>query len=173
MMHNFIHIDVNILVTHFLKLLLKARRSKAIKEILRVLKLGGKALIYVWAFEQEGPEGPSNYLKLNKAKETDKENENTREIQLRECSSSPKVIKMPVHKNRTNFIKQDMLVPWKEKKSSESDKENSEVTVHHRYYHVFYEGELENLVSENEGHILSSYYDKGNWCVLFQKQTSL
>ena len=29
------------------------RRKQGIKEILRVLKQGGKALIYVWAFEQE------------------------------------------------------------------------------------------------------------------------
>ena len=151
---------------------MKARRAKAINEILRVLKLGGKALIYVWAFEQDGPEGPSNYLKVNKLMEKDKDDESTREIQLRECTSSPKIIKMPVHKNRTNFIKQDMLVPWKEKKLNDSDKENSEI-IHHRYYHVFYEGELENLVTENNGHILSSYYDKGNWCVLFQKKTSL
>lgn len=166
--------DVVICIAVIHHLSTKARRAKAINEILRVLRHGGKALVYVWAFEQDGPEGPSNYLKLSKqAIKINNKNENTTEIQLNECTDSPKTIKMPVHKNRTNFVEQDMLVPWKEKKSCQSAVEDSEITIHHRYYHVFYEGELENLVTENEGCILSSYYDKGNWCVLFQKQSLL
>lgn len=141
--------------------------------MLRVLIPGGKALIYVWAFEQDGPEGPSNYINLSKElKEKANENRNTTEILLNDCASSPKTIKMPVHTNRTNFVEQNMLVPWKPKKCSMSATDESEVTVHHRYYHVFYEGELDELIVENEGHILSSYYDEGNWCVLFQKPIS-
>jgi ubiquinone/menaquinone biosynthesis C-methylase UbiE len=31
----------------------RERRKKAIKEILRILKVGGKLMIYVWAFEQK------------------------------------------------------------------------------------------------------------------------
>lgn len=130
-------------------------------------------MIYVWAFEQERPEGSSNYLKSNKVAR-DRKNENetilATEIQLSDCKNSPKTIQMPVHKNRTNFKKQDMLVPWKDKKSACLPKDaETEYAVHHRYYHVFAEGELENLVSENGGRILYSYYDKGNWCVLFEK----
>lgn len=41
-----------------------------------------------------------------------------------------------------------------------------------RYYHVFREGELVQLIEENvqELHILSFCYDHGNWCVIVEKQ---
>ncbi|XP_059844527.1 probable tRNA methyltransferase 9B [Hypanus sabinus] len=41
-----------------------------------------------------------------------------------------------------------------------------------RYYHVFREGELVQLIEENvqELHIQSSCYDHGNWCVIVEKQ---
>ncbi|XP_078254324.1 putative tRNA methyltransferase 9B isoform X2 [Rhinoraja longicauda] len=41
-----------------------------------------------------------------------------------------------------------------------------------RYYHVFREGELVQLIKENvqELHILSFCYDHGNWCVIMEKQ---
>ena len=37
-----------------------------------------------------------------------------------------------------------------------------------RYYHLFEEGELEGLVQQVAGtELLQSFYDKGNWCVVF------
>ena len=44
------------------------RRRNAIKELVRVLRHGGRALIYVWAFEQERNKQKSNYLKDTKLK---------------------------------------------------------------------------------------------------------
>ncbi|KAL5011567.1 hypothetical protein ScPMuIL_010118 [Solemya velum] len=41
----------------------QSRRQKALSEILRVLRSGGKAVIYVWAFEQELHKIKSKYLK--------------------------------------------------------------------------------------------------------------
>ena len=43
--------------------------------------------------------------------------------------------------------------------------------THLRYYHVFKEGELDYLINtyvENL-HIISSYYDHSNWCVVAEK----
>ena len=43
--------------------------------------------------------------------------------------------------------------------------------THLRYYHVFKEGELDYLINtyvENL-HIISSYYDQSNWCVVAEK----
>ncbi|KAF0310800.1 putative tRNA methyltransferase 9B [Amphibalanus amphitrite] len=42
---------------------------------------------------------------------------------------------------------------------------------HHRYYHVFREGELDRLISKyvDNLHIISSYYDHANWCVVAEK----
>ena len=43
--------------------------------------------------------------------------------------------------------------------------------THLRYYHVFKEGELDYLINtyvENL-HIISSYHDHSNWCVIAEK----
>ncbi|XP_037071109.1 probable tRNA methyltransferase 9B [Pollicipes pollicipes] len=42
---------------------------------------------------------------------------------------------------------------------------------HHRYYHVFREGELDRLIEKyvDNLHIISSYYDHANWCVVAEK----
>ena len=40
----------------------------------------------------------------------------------------------------------------------------------HRFYHVFEEGELEEMVSGlPSANVCDSYYDQGNWCVVFEK----
>lgn len=41
----------------------------------------------------------------------------------------------------------------------------------HRYYHVFREGELDNLIDKyvENLHIISSYYDHASWCVIAEK----
>lgn len=64
------------------------------------------------------------------------------------------------------FEEQDVFVPWK------SNKQGGE--VFQRYYHVFVEGELQELVDkvEDDGfkfELISSYYDKSNWCVILKK----
>lgn len=41
----------------------------------------------------------------------------------------------------------------------------------HRYYHVFREGELDQLIEKyvENLHIISSYYDHANWCIIAEK----
>ena len=43
--------------------------------------------------------------------------------------------------------------------------------IHHRYYHVFREGELDYLINTyvDNLHIISSYYDHANWCIIAEK----
>ena len=42
--------------------------------------------------------------------------------------------------------------------------------VFKRYYHLFERGELDSLVHGTPGvRLASSFYDKSNWCVIFQK----
>ena len=39
-----------------------------------------------------------------------------------------------------------------------------------RYYHVFEEGELEELVKKVEDLVVvESYYDQGNWCSVLER----
>lgn len=143
----------------------------------RVLRIGGTCLIYAWAQEQTKDQKPSSYLKKNHPG----------------VSSNPSVVcdthlplVLPVHKNRTNFQHKDLLVPWKVKQqqplhegsstssgpscSDGTDVSNGGAETFHRFYHVFVEGELEELVSHVTGvFVEKSYYDQGNWCVIFRR----
>lgn len=83
---------------------------------------------------------------------------------------------LKVHVNRTNFEAQDLLVPWHlkgQKKSMDQSTEAKNTPGHpvfHRYYHVFHEGELEELCRQIDNvKIVRSYYDQGNWCVILEK----
>lgn len=136
------------------------RRVAAIIEMWRVLQTGGRFLVYVWAKDQKKQE-MSTYLKQNK-------NNFKKKAQDPAPASKDETgeFGLPVHVNRTQFKHQDVLVPWKLKQSEEQggDKEFK------RFYHVFEEGELEELVLKVAGlEVIESYYDQGNWCCIARK----
>ncbi|XP_033486468.2 tRNA (carboxymethyluridine(34)-5-O)-methyltransferase alkbh8 [Epinephelus lanceolatus] len=223
------------------------RRLAAVKELVRLLKPGGRVLIYVWAFEQEYNKQKSKYLK-DQNKEHPENHISTENTPG--DSQGPRGIygKLSVHKNRTAFNTKDLLVPWhlkdgkkrveeesgeggkKDKRKEKSKKtsgntcsdcnssskldstldpspdsnmssgsgldtcdathspdskpspsgdtsktsalksESSPAPVFHRYYHVFQQGELEQLCGQVTGiKVQSSYHDQGNWCVILEK----
>merc|ERR1719154_102453 len=134
------------------------RRIIALKEMMRVLKDGGKVLVYVWAKDQKKEKEMSSYLKQNK--------KNLRQESEASKSSEQGEFGLPVHQNRTEFKHQDVLVPWKLKSTSGE----VETKTFKRYYHVFEEGELECLMLKaGFTKIVESYYDQGNWCAVAQK----
>ncbi|XP_015244795.1 PREDICTED: alkylated DNA repair protein alkB homolog 8 isoform X1 [Cyprinodon variegatus] len=198
------------------------RRLAAVRELVRLLKPGGQALIYVWAYEQEYNKQKSKYLK-----EQNKQHNGGRSKDLPEGSQDvheePSILtaanqsgglkdvsnmtegKLSVHTNRTAFNSQDLLVPWhlKGRKTqgveeascrfssrgepsllgsdsslSSDTTENPDqflsdrpVPVFHRYYHVFQQGELEELCVQVTGvQVQTSYHDQGNWCVVLTKE---
>ncbi|XP_065207939.1 alkylated DNA repair protein alkB homolog 8 [Planococcus citri] len=156
----------------------ESRRIRAIQEIIRILRPGGQALIYVWAKNQLKDEKSSNYLKINRNKDfaAGKVIEDTRSVEFKtsienadEINGEKKTdvnISLPVHVNRTQFKHEDMLVPWKLKQKQDE----SEVPTFLRFYHVFSEGELESLCKRIPGNrVMKSYYDQGNWCVILEK----
>ncbi|XP_041851484.1 alkylated DNA repair protein alkB homolog 8 [Melanotaenia boesemani] len=218
------------------------RRLEAVKELMRLLKPGGRALIYVWAFEQEYNKQKSKYLKDHDKEphgaespthsssedswKPQKEASGHTPCHLGHCSNPTDnmqdVGKLSLHTNRTAFNSQDLLVPWhlkggkmqgeeestcrlssrtdpgfnpsmssgpkpdkhspgkKPSPSNEasqasgctlkSESVNSTVPVFHRYYHVFQQGELEQLCGQvAEVKVLTSYHDQGNWCVVLEK----
>lgn len=55
--------------------------------------------------------------------------------------------------------------------SLDSPSQSGGSTTHHRYYHVFREGELEALINHhvNNLHIVSSFYERASWCVVAEK----
>lgn len=117
----------------------------ALKEIIRLLKPGGQALITVWAKEQEIEKKKSHYI--------------SKQADATTYLPSPTSNELIIHKPRTEFQRPDCLVPWSKP---------SETLL--RYYHVFVKNELEHLLSQlTDARILKSYNDDGNWCVIFMK----
>ena len=94
-------------------------------------------------------------------------------VDVGETSGASKKKTLSVHKNRTAFESQDLLVPWHlRQKTQKKEEEQVEVvpSVFHRYYHVFRQGELEELCKQVAGiELVKSYYDQGNWCVILKK----
>lgn len=229
------------------------------RELVRLLKPGGRALVYVWAFEQEYNKQKSKYLKDQNKEHPENHGPIYNTSEDRQLADNYKPVdkiqdvskvtngKLSVHTNRTAFNTQDLLVPWhlkegktrgegESKGSSKIDKtkvkykktlgnscstssvrsntrsdgntgcdsnmpsgifpdtsddtrnsddttqtsslsgelsksENSPAPVFHRYYHVFQEGELEQLCVQVAGiKVQSSYHDQGNWCVILEKE---
>ncbi|XP_041270632.1 alkylated DNA repair protein alkB homolog 8 [Onychostruthus taczanowskii] len=115
------------------------RRLATIRELARLLRPGGTALIYVWAMEQEYKNQKSKYLKeKNGSKNKEKEmntgtaqrplseqgpdnssqdsawsNQLLNDLKDESCDAKPVAdFRLPVHTNRTSFHSQDLLVPW-------------------------------------------------------------
>ncbi|TRY74054.1 hypothetical protein TCAL_05060 [Tigriopus californicus] len=163
------------------------RRLKAVQEMSRVLRIGGSCLIYAWAQEQAKDHQPSSYLKKHSVCDPPHGVASTNPT-MAVCDTHLPLV-LPVHKNRTNFQHKDLLVPWKVKQQQQRRQqqppqfEGSSTTssdaidgddgggeTFHRFYHVFVEGELEKLVSHVAGvSVEKSYYDQGNWCVVFRR----
>ena len=115
-------------------------RIQALREIFRIVKKGGLALVYVWAMEQK----------------------------------------------EKKFTEQDNFVPWhlQNKYENETKVETLEngpnimkdkkidCTVYQRYYHVFYKGELEDIINKTGDNveIVKSYFDHANWCCIIKKK---
>ncbi|KAJ7320144.1 hypothetical protein JRQ81_019655 [Phrynocephalus forsythii] len=178
------------------------RRLMTLCELARLLRPGGRALIYVWALEQEYNKQKSKYLKgkragKEKAEERisntgvdtggsgcrDSVHPNEDMCQLSTHQFLPD--ELPIHTNRTSFGSQDLLVPWHLKDGTKQNAKQAKfhhppanssnvgvcAPVFHRYYHVFCEGELEQLCKGLNGiSVQESYYDQGNWCVVLEKQ---
>uniref|UniRef100_A0A7N8XTQ4 tRNA (carboxymethyluridine(34)-5-O)-methyltransferase n=1 Tax=Mastacembelus armatus TaxID=205130 RepID=A0A7N8XTQ4_9TELE len=144
------------------------RRLAAVRELVRLLKPGGQALIYVWAFEQEYNKQKSKYLKDQNKQCPENQclifdtPEDSQEPNGESGSNSIGCLKdnykpedniqdpfkvtdgkLGVHTNRTAFNTQDLLVP--------NSCSNNAAPVFHRYYHVFQQGELEQLCGQVAG----------------------
>ncbi|KAL9971627.1 hypothetical protein ACROYT_G017818 [Oculina patagonica] len=97
-----------------------------------------------------------------------------------ENSSDKYSTKLLVNASRESFEQQDLFVPWKysgpgkqqekHRKETEGSREGTEGHVYHRYYHVFQDGELQELCSHLSHVTVEKHYnDKGNWCVVLRK----
>lgn len=142
--------------------------------MIRILRIDGLALIYVWAKNQAFKTN-SNYLKQNKRNDNDCNSTSTQSINSE--SKSDDFLSLPIHTNRTQFAHSDVLVPWKLKQSLPACNNDTTAATNDksaktflRYYHVFDENELFALCSQFDNiDIEDSYYDQGNWCIIMRK----
>lgn len=88
-----------------------------------------------------------------------------------------------VTQNGKNQLQHNSTVPSIESRHSIDSWAHSNSTVsldspsgggsstHHRYYHVFREGELDSLINHHVTslHIVNSYYERASWCVVAEK----
>ncbi|XP_064297336.1 alkylated DNA repair protein alkB homolog 8 isoform X2 [Phalacrocorax carbo] len=131
------------------------RRLATIRELARLLRPGGMALIYVWAMEQEYKNQKSKYLKeKNGSKDEEEINTGSAQRPLSDqmpdsnkqnsacsdrllndlkdegCDAKPVAdSRLPVHTNRTSFHSQDLLVPWHLKGGTKKKRESVDTVV--------------------------------------------
>ena len=162
--------------------------------MLRVLNPGGKALVTVWAKEQKYKDKESFYIsKKNAGKSC---NENSKKIlkqqKIKIPESTAKHESNPLcHKFGKEFQKQDLFVAWHYSNSA-TKKSKNEIIVQEefnatksqsvdsdakeqekvflRFYHVFENKELEELLNQIPNiRVVDSFYEQGNWCAVFEK----
>eukprot|EP01127_Copromyxa_protea_P019331 TRINITY_DN623_c0_g2_i1.p1 TRINITY_DN623_c0_g2~~TRINITY_DN623_c0_g2_i1.p1 ORF type:complete len:593 (-),score=135.34 TRINITY_DN623_c0_g2_i1:13-1680(-) len=122
----------------------KEHRVQALTELVRILKPGGKLLVYVWAMEQE-----------NKS-----------------FGQQDVLVPWNMEKKYVEQILEQSEGETKEKiqalisQTPEVTKQNKEYVVFQRYYHVFRKGELTTLLKKVEGiEIGPEIFDHANWTV--------
>ncbi|KAI9558419.1 hypothetical protein GHT06_015201 [Daphnia sinensis] len=136
------------------------RRLQTLQDISRILRKGGRALVYVWAKEQEIGKRKSTYLLQKKS--------NASRAEVCPTPETYSEAVLPVHINRTDFKHADVLVPWS---LNSKESTGTDTPTYLRFYHVFKEGELDSLCSKISNiSICRSYYDQGNWCIEFEKK---
>lgn len=193
------------------------RRLEALHELVRITRVGGLVLVYVWALEQveedklEEKKAENNLNTVNFNHDTDeklaidlKGNQNAIEQSIMKSNhvwndkkyenledekldivhdakkgEAKEQKYIQVAAGRNIFQQQDLLVPWHLKKTSESShtstdhqtQENqTQEQVFHRFYHVFKRGELEQLCCQIPNvNIKDLYLDRGNWCIVLKK----
>ena len=159
------------------------RQISAIKELLRVIHAGGYCLICVWAAEQKLNNVDSSYLKQcshsNNCDDQPVDIEKSCFKPESKCLAVNKSHSVVVHKNRTEFKQQNVLVPWKtksniskalQKRFGNNFGDVGSDTTYYRFYHVFVKDELENMCNGLPNcAIVDSFYDNGNWSVVLKK----
>ncbi|KAF9438656.1 tRNA methyltransferase, has a role in tRNA modification [Entomortierella beljakovae] len=196
------------------------RRVAAIEEILRVVRVGGKVLIFVWALEQSGnrdfdkdvqdvfvpwampkkpqpkrnrtesrPQGVRRRDRLNESSSTSTSTSTSsnlttatnsmEQLSLQTGQSSNTESQSTTQESNGESISTSSTTTHavtapsgieNNANGSESTESTEPNPVYNRYYHLFQEGELEELVLRtNKSSIVKSGYDRDNWWCILEK----
>ncbi|KAG7385058.1 Alkylated DNA repair protein alkB 8 [Phytophthora pseudosyringae] len=155
---------LSIAVLHHLSTL--GHRLAAVKELLRVLRVGGRGIIYAWAHEQlkgsrrRFEEGRQDFMvpwNLDKRFAFSTEDDtNTAEC----CEKTEK----------TEDTQEDPSEDGDDTADEKATTKVQERVVVQRYCHMFKQGELERLVElAGNAEVEESYYDESNWAVILRR----
>lgn len=132
---------ISIAVTHHLST--RRRRIAAHEALARLLRPGGRALIYVWA--QERPESESVTNSRGRSK-----------MMARRFDAQDLLIPWHMRTRKDGAADDRILGDWHQ--------------VHRRFYHVYANGELEQELDQVDGlSLIRTYYDHQNWCAVVEK----
>jgi SAM-dependent methyltransferase len=130
------------------------RRCMALQELSRIVRPGGVALIYVWAYEQKNKHGEARFKQQDVMIPW--------HLQKRFKGSALPSTSVPVSTTTTP------------ERGLQTTGKNGEIRFN-RYYHVFREGELESLVEsvpERPFEIMERGYEHDNWYVIVKRVQS-
>ena len=170
------------------------RRLEALHELVRITRVGGLVLVYVWALEQEADEedkekdglniSNDTREKLSLDNDTDKHNGGDKlnlDASDKRANNKEHQKYIQVAAGRNTFQQQDLLVPWHLKNSDsnqnqehkDEEEQKPKDQVFHRFYHVFKRGELKALCCRLPNvSVKDLYLDRGNWCIVLEKTAS-
>lgn len=172
-----------------------ARRLRVLEELVRVLKPGGRALVTVWAMQQEDPTKSNKWSAIELAASDDASAGSGDSASF--CTSRPPKRSSWATNNQQPST--DYFVPWHlpfhraegalEAAKAQAAAHNAgaanawqrpvhldtvkQAVVFSRFYHVFEDGELDSLAEQlGDANVSDSFYDKDNWCIVLTKLNS-
>ncbi len=172
-----------------------ARRLRMLEELVRVLKPGGRALVTVWATQQEDPTKFNKWSAIELAASDDASAGSGDSASF--CTSRPPKRSSWATNNQQPST--DYFVPWHlpfhraegalEAAKAQAAAHNAgaanalqrpvhldtvkQAVVFSRFYHVFEDGELDSLAEQlGDANVSDSFYDKDNWCIVLTKLNS-
>ncbi|KAG6964433.1 hypothetical protein JG688_00007704 [Phytophthora aleatoria] len=157
---------LSIAVLHHLSTL--GHRLAAVKEVLRVLRVGGRGIVYAWAHEQmkgsrrRFEDGRQDFMvPWNLDKRFAFAGEEDSAVDASEKNDMEEILKDP---------SEDGDVSNGDGADDKSTTKVQEPVVVQRYCHMFKHGELENLVElAGNAKVEESYYDESNWAVILRR----
>lgn len=155
---------LSIAVLHHLSTL--HHRLAAVKELVRVLRVGGRGVIYAWAHEQ---------TKNSKRRFEEHKQDFMVPWNLDKRFVQPSAGAVAGASKSSNSASSDQpaaetTTTTKSKAPVSKTKAPSEPIVVQRYCHMFKEGELEQLVAlTGNAQVEDHYYDESNWAVVLRR----
>jgi alkylated DNA repair protein alkB family protein 8 len=117
-------------------------RVAAVKEVIRVLRIGGRGVIYAWAHEQQRGS-------------------------RRRFEEDRQDFMVPWNLDK-RFVRKDG--GHREEEETKEQEKSSTAAVVQRFCHMFKQGELEQLVGlAGDAQVEESYYDESNWAVVLRR----